>query len=60
MIMIFCYFNFSLLKIRQNAVFLILSNVKILSPLERFKMRRDELFSKNGDSTRIFKSSREL
>ena len=35
-------------------IFLILSNVKIPSPLERFKMKRDELLSKNGDSTRIF------
>ena len=35
-------------------VFLILSNVKNSSPLERFKMRRDELFSENGDSTHLF------
>ena len=34
--------------------FLILSNVKIPSPLERSKMKRTELFLKNGDSTRIF------
>ncbi len=37
----------------QNTFFLILLNVKILSPLERSKMKRDELLSKNGDSTRI-------
>ena len=44
----------------KNTVFLILSNVKISSPLERFKMKRVELFSKNGDSTLISKSLREL
>ena len=38
----------------SNTIFLILSNVKIPSPLERFKMKRDELFSKNGDSVCIF------
>ena len=38
----------------QNTIFLILLNVKIPSPLARVKMKRDELFSKNGDSTRIF------
>ena len=48
------------LNLCQNTVFLILSNVKILSPLERSKMKRDELLSKNGDSTRIFKSLRKL
>ena len=35
------------------AIFLILSNVKIPSPLARVKMRRAELFSENGDSARI-------
>ena len=37
----------------SNTIFLILSNVKISSLLERFKMNRNELFSKNGDSTCI-------
>ena len=36
-----------------NAIFLISSNVKIPSPLERFKMKRTELFSENGDFMRI-------
>ena len=48
------------LILTKIAFFLILPNVKILSPLERFKMKRDELFSKNGDSTRISWSLREL
>ena len=38
----------------QNAFFLILLNVKISSPLARVKIVRTELFSENGDSTRIF------
>ncbi len=42
------------LYLEKFIVFLILSNVKNSSPLERFKMRRDELFSENGDSTHIF------
>ena len=42
------------------SVFLILSNVKIPSLLARVKMRRAGLFSKNGDSTRIFWSFWEL
>ena len=33
--------------------FLILSNVKIPSPLERSKMKRDGLSSQNEDSVRI-------
>ena len=46
-------FNFILLILRNITIFLILPNVKILSPLERFKMKRAKLFSKNEDSTRI-------
>ncbi len=37
----------------ENIVFLILLNVKIPSPLERFKMRHVGLFSQNGASVRI-------
>ena len=44
----------------RNTIFLILSNVKIPSPLERFKMKFTELFSENGDSTHIFRSLHEL
>ncbi len=44
----------------SNAIFLILLNVKIPSPLERSKMKRAELFSKNGDSAHIFKSIRQM
>ena len=38
----------------KKIVFLISSNVKIPSHLERSKMKLAELFSKNGDSVRIF------
>ena len=38
----------------QNTIFLILPNVKILSPLARAKMKCSELFSKNEASTRVF------
>ena len=41
------------MNLYQNAFSLILSNVKIPSPLERFKMKCVELFSKNGAFTRI-------
>ena len=41
-------------KPHHNTIFLILSNVKILSPLKCSKMKRNELFSKNGDSTHTF------
>ena len=47
-------------KSRQNTIFLILPNVKILSPLARVKMKRAELFSENGDSTRISWSLRKM
>ena len=53
-------FNSNLCILFQNAIFLILLNVKISSPLERFKMKRDELFSKNGDSMRVSWSPQEL
>ena len=38
----------------KNNIFLILSNVKISGPLERVKMKRGELFSNFGASTRVF------
>ena len=57
---IFDYFNSYLPILHQNTIFLILSNVKIPSPLARVKMKRAELFSENGDSTRIFKRLYEL
>ncbi len=47
------YFNPYCLFCIQNAFFLILPNVKIPSPLTRVKIDRTELFSENGDSTRI-------
>ncbi len=46
--------------LHQNTIFLILLNVKIPSPLERFKMKYDELSSDNGDFTRIFRSLQEM
>ena len=53
-------FSSDLLNLHQNAIFLILPNVKILSLLARVKMKRAELFSENGASTRVFWSLREL
>ena len=48
------------IHITKTTISLILSNVKIPSPLARVKMKRAELFSENGDSTRIFWSLCEL
>ncbi len=48
-------FRFYLLILHQNTFFLISLNVKIPSPLARAKIDRAELFSENGDSTRILK-----
>ncbi|MBO5024843.1 MAG: hypothetical protein J6C86_01710 [Bacteroidaceae bacterium] len=47
-------FDSYLFVLYPNTIFLILSNVKIPSPLARVKMKRTELSSKNGASTRIF------
>ena len=42
------------MNLRVNAFFLILSNVKISSPLARVKMKCVELLSESGASTHIF------
>ncbi|MCD8237629.1 MAG: hypothetical protein LUD00_13530 [Prevotellaceae bacterium] len=44
----------------KKSIFLILPNVKIPSPLARVKMKRAELLSEIGDSTRIFRKLPEL